>query len=535
MAPVRHLRVALFLWLGSISLAALRADEAPRQLFFTWQGDTGTTLTVTFQTFTAEPIPAAVYWDTVAREGMVEDYRQQTSGEAFRIDGLDDRWIYRIELTGLTPGATVFLVAGSPGGGISREYKVRTLPHDARPLRLVTGGDMGPSYLARKLLREAAKTSPDVALVGGDLAYADGDIAKVDRWDALLTYYTEEMVTPEGFAIPVIASIGNHEVIGGYSGDKTKAPFFFGLFGQHPEKTYFARRLGANLAVVVLDTGHIAPHEGEQAAWLDRTLAELADVPFRAALYHVPLYPSHRAYDGRGSVAGREHWGPLFDRHQLTVAFENHDHMHKRTPLLKANAVSRDGTLYIGDGCWGRSPRTLDEAGRWYLETASAVAHFWVVDVDPSGLVYRAVDARGRVFDTYPTDIPGAIEAAQIYRSLPPSYTLPREWVTIAPWTLAGPNRGTTTLTFTNGSPHPVQLSVASNRAPRGAKLITPADAVSANAGATVSLPLSFTAETPLNPEALAYFRVEVTARAAATDAAPASMWQGNVVVPAAQ
>jgi acid phosphatase type 7 len=533
MASFPLLRIALF-WSFGFLLISLRA-EAPRQLFFTWQGDTGTTLTVTFQTFTADPIPAVVYWDTVAREGMVEDYRQQTSGEAFRIEGLNDRWIYRVELTGLTPGGTLFLVAGDPRSGISREYKVRTLPHDARPLRVVTGGDLGFSYLARKLLREAARTSPDVALVGGDLAYADGDIAKVDRWDALLTYYTEEMVTPEGFAIPLIASIGNHEVIGGYLGDKSKAPFFFGLLGQDPEKTYFMRRLGANLAVVVLDSGHIAPHDGEQAAWLDRTLAELADVPFRAAIYHVPLYPSHRAFDGQGSVAGRKHWGPLFDRHRLTVAFENHDHMHKRTPLLKANAVSRDGTLYIGDGCWGVRPRTLDEAGRWYLETASAVAHFWVVDVEPSGLVYRAVDARGRVFDTYPADIPGAVEAARIYRSLPPAYTLPGGWTKIAPWTPAGPNRGSTTLTFTNGGQHPVQLSVVSNRAPRGARLVAPADTPSVKPGATVTLPLSFTAERPLDREGLGYFRVEVTARAETADPTSAAIWQGNVVVPAAR
>lgn len=527
-----RLRPLVAFWSLVLALALpLSADEAPSHVIFTWQGDTGTTLTVNFQSFTAEAMKPTVFWDTVPREGMVEDYRYQTTGRSFRIPGLEDRWVYRVELTGLAPGGTVYLSAGSPDGGISREYKVRTLPHDGRPLRFVTGGDMGPSYLTRKLLRESAKVSPDVALIGGDVAYANGQIAAVDKWDAWLRYYEEEMVTPEGFAIPVIIGIGNHEVIGGYLGSKDKAPFFFGFFGQD-ENTYFARKLGANLSLFVLDTGHIAPHDGAQAAWLDAALTEHASVPFTAAIYHVPLYPSHRAYDGSGSARGRQHWGPLFDKHGLTVAFENHDHTHKRTPLLKANAISSEGTLYLGDGCWGRDPRPITQGGRWYLERASSVAHFWAVEVDAKGLSYRAIDARGRVFDTYPETTPGAREASETYSALPLLYTLPADWVKLEPWVLGTPTgtRGETTVTFTNKSGRALEVAVAPDSVPSGATLNLPKDTSSVAAGASVSWPVSFTTAAGRTVEPK--FQVLLTARGAAGGGAPDITYQDDFDVP---
>ena len=48
----------------------------------------------------------------------------------------------------------------------------------------------------------------------------------------------------------------------------------------------------------LLDTGHISPHGGEQAAWLDAQLSVQRNVPNKFAVYHVPLYPSVRGFDG---------------------------------------------------------------------------------------------------------------------------------------------------------------------------------------------------------------------------------------------
>src|SRR5690606_14044183 len=127
----------------------------------------------------------------------------------------------------------------------------------------------------------------------------------------------------------------------------------------------------------------------------------------------VPLYPSNRSYEGHWSALGRQHWLPLFDRHELTVGFENHDHTYKRSHRLRNNqVVAEGGTLYLGDGSWGRQARPITKGGRWYLHQAAQVLHFWLVELDREEIVYRAIDHRGRTIDVYPPTAAGADEAA---------------------------------------------------------------------------------------------------------------------------
>jgi len=155
----------------------------------------------------------------------------------------------------------------------------------------------------------------------------------------------------------------------------------------------------------VLDSSHIARHGGAQAAWLAEELASLADVPFTFACYHVPLFPGFRLPTGAYVKRGREHWLPLFDRYELTAAFENHDHMFKRAKRIRHLRPDPDGTLYLGDGSWGkgprlvRGPRRTDKVRRWYVERLESKGHVWVVDVSAQKVTYTAIDRRGAVFD----------------------------------------------------------------------------------------------------------------------------------------
>ena len=95
---------------------------------------------------------------------------------------------------------------------------------------------------------------------------------------------------------------------------------------------------------------------------------------------------------------------PLFDKHGLTAAFENHDHVLKRTKLLKNNKVDPDGTLYLGDGCFGQYRRPLSEENhRWYHEKTQSIEHFWLVDVTKEGVTYRAISPTGELLDSVET------------------------------------------------------------------------------------------------------------------------------------
>lgn len=59
-------------------------------------------------------------------------------------------------------------------------------------------------------------------------------------------------------------------------------------------------------------------------------------------------------------------------------AFENHDHVYKRTYPLKNNQVVADGTIYLGDGAWGVLPHYADPS-RWYLEKAVSGTNYYLL------------------------------------------------------------------------------------------------------------------------------------------------------------
>lgn len=407
---------------------------APEHLLFTYVGDPSTTLTANWQSVyeleegaaLPESGKANVYYDTTSRGGDHTKYTKNSVGVVQSIEGLGDRYIYRAQIGGLKPNQTYYIVVGNSETGYSEEVKVKTIPADDSPLCFVTGGDMGTSSDTRMLLRHSATYAPQFAVIGGDIAYANGSLKSVALWDTWLDYYTEEMVTPEGYTIPVVLAIGNHEVSGFWDKPKSHAPFFFGFFAQDAENSYFMRKFGSEFALVILDTGHVTTH-ASQVEWLRESLSEVKSVRHTAAVYHVPLYPTHRGFMEKYSIAGREHWAPVFDEFGLTVAFENHDHTFKRSYPIKDGKVTEDGsgTLYLGDGCWGRDARAIDFEKRWYVDAIGSLQHFWVVDVNKEQMVYRAVDIENRVFDVYPQDVAGAKQAAKLLASTNNLYRIP--------------------------------------------------------------------------------------------------------------
>ncbi len=414
------------------------AADPPFHCYLTWQGDPGSTVTVNFHTTLPHAFPQ-VRFDTESHGGDAAAYRFAVPASTHVIPGLDaipgaGRFIHVAELTGLSPGAVYYFVPGSSDGGYTGERSVCLPSTDLDGLRFVAGGDVGTDAAVVPLLQAAAAESPRFAIIGGDVAYADGNLANWAAWDLWLHNWETNMVTPDGFTVPLIVAIGNHEVAGGFGAfddPLTRAPFYFGLFAQsgrgfdEPRSAYFRRDFGPELSLLVLDSGHVTPIVGVQSDWIANQLSGASNVDLRLAAYHVPMYPSHRAFDGAPSPALREAWLALFDAWGLDVAFENHDHMLKRTFPLRANRPEAEGTVYLGDGCFGQAPRTgaqavaledpdvLDALGLEanYLAAWAAERHFWMAEIvrAPASqrftAVFRALDENGEVLDEMLLDL----------------------------------------------------------------------------------------------------------------------------------
>lgn len=306
------------------------------------------------------------------------------------------RWYYSAKVDNLNPNSVYYFKIN----GLTNEYKFRTLPDDNSTIKIIQGGDMGTEPIIAEISKDAMLAEPHVIMIGGDIAYANGNINNYDKWDEWFSVMNEAMTTPSGFLVPLIVAIGNHEVNTLRFGSKIdRAPFYFTQFDQSEGDSYFKRRLGAHTMLFVLDTGHATSHMGGQRAWIEKNLKSDMNIKNRMALYHIPLYPSVRKYTNMLSSGLRTAWRPLFDQYKLTMAFENHDHALKRTKLLYQNKpVEKNGTLYLGDGCWGRSERPVDTA-RPYLEFAESVKHVWYGELSLEELSFTATGVHGEVFD----------------------------------------------------------------------------------------------------------------------------------------
>jgi len=368
----------------------------PDTLFLTWQRDPTTTMTIQWiGPPTAEP--ATIQYATL------KDPLWQTARTVAKPYPGTDLRVHRCELTGLKPGTEYQFTLNAP----AVDYRFRTMPAKATDtIQFVSGGDCGANPQAIATNQLAARQDPRFALIGGDLAYDNGKSPAT--FTQFLKNYHEHMVDPEGRLIPMLACIGNHEVNGGYKRKRVDAPQFLSVFdGLFSERTFGVLDIGDYMSLVLLDTDHIAPIDGEQTDWLQKSLAERQERPHLIVANHVPAYPSHRATDsllktGTGALQ-RKHWCPLFERYGVDVVLEHHDHTFKRTHPLINGQKDRYGIVYLGDGSWGRLRAVTKPEDRPYLAAYSSAYHMTVHRLEGEERFHVALEENGRVRDVCST------------------------------------------------------------------------------------------------------------------------------------
>jgi len=314
--------------------------------------------------------------------------------------GSSGLYVQRAAFDGLEPGGEYVLRIGDAN---ETGHRFRTAPAELKePIVFAEGGDVGVWKHVAPLHKIAASWEPRFGLIGGDCAYANGRTPK--NWIKFLKLWRANMVDPNGRLIPMLCAIGNHEVDGGWGQTLNEAPFFMALFGERFDgKSYAAVDFGDYLSILLLDSGHVTPHDGEQLSWLNEALASRSDRPHLFTAYHVPAYPSHRSVAGKYSVAARKYWVPLFDKYGVDVSFEHHDHAYKRTHVMTAGRPDPQGVLYLGDGAWGMKPRKVaTPAERTYLVKVISSLHVIKVTLDPNGRSFEAINEKGGVIDRYP-------------------------------------------------------------------------------------------------------------------------------------
>lgn len=372
---------------------------------------------------------AYIFWDNVSRPGL-SSYSNMKEGSVSRQTSLDiDRVLCWVQLSELQPNQTYYFRVGlSKNGGspdlddsdteddFSSEYHFTTIP--ASNARIAAGGDVGRRPEAVDLLKGSAPFRANLMVFGGDISYANNFETCYWAWDEFLQNIADAYEAVEkGLLTPMVLATGNHDA-GGYQPDSKKIHFLTKWFNQQDEsvtpnerRTYHSHHWN-NTLLLSADSGHSASVDGEQKDWLVEQLKE-ANKPgpsYRAnrmATYHVPAYPSIRAFDTPLSVIVRENWVPVWDEYKMGLALENHDHAYKRTFLLKDNKqvdTATGGTLYVGDGAWGAKVREvgggLATDKEKEIKIFEEAAHFIIIDTGATCNKLTAFGLNNKTVDT---------------------------------------------------------------------------------------------------------------------------------------
>ncbi|MFJ4658003.1 metallophosphoesterase [Nocardia sp. NPDC088792] len=277
---------------------------------------------------------------------------------------------------------------------------------------------------ATNVLRRIADCRPDFHVLAGDIAYADpsgagrspqfvpsgGHSARgFDKfnpyvWDAYLG-----AIEPSASVTPWMFATGNHDMEAaydthGYGGHLARLD----LPGNGPAGCPSAYTFTyGNVAVLSLDANDISYEikantgysGGAQNSWVERTLAaHRADgnIDFIVCFFHHCAYSTTDSHASDGGV--RDAWCALFDRYQVDLVLQGHNHVFERTDPIRAGSATHaaednsvvypetDGTVYYTVGGGGRprygfqpgSPETY--RGNTVADTTVPNSYVWTPD-----------------------------------------------------------------------------------------------------------------------------------------------------------
>ena len=252
------------------------------------------------------------------------------------------------------------------------------------------------------MLNQIIASRPDFHVLAGDIAYADpsgaGKPATFDPsaaqpptgldkfnpfvWDVYLG-----SIEGSASTTPWMFATGNHDMEAaypthGYGGHLARLDFPGNGPARCPSVYSFVY---GNVAVLSLDandvsyeiTANTGYSGGTQNLWVEKTLAAYRanpDIDFVVCFFHHCAYSTAKQHASDGGV--RAAWSDLFDRYQVDLVLQGHNHLFERSDPIRAgkptmiaadNAVvypETDGTVYYTVGSAGRPDTSFSPASR---------------------------------------------------------------------------------------------------------------------------------------------------------------------------
>jgi Icc-related predicted phosphoesterase len=278
-------------------------------------------------------------------------------------------------LTGLEPGAEYGYWIASSGYPLSETGSFRTAPLPQDPsFTFVAIGDSQSLHPTHRLIAERIlDLKPDFVVHTGDLV-AHGSLPA--EWDL---FFEIERATLA--SVPLFPSLGNHE-----QNDRR----YFEAFVLPGNERWYAFDWG-NARFISLQIDAIMPFgkQSEQVQWLEATLAANTQ-PWLVVFFHVPPYDA--LPDDNMGDAVRINIVPLFERYQVDLVLNGHNHNYQRSIV--------NGITYIVTGGAGGELNYIESPDP-DTEAYYNGHHLVQFAVEGDTLTGRALTVDGGVVDTF--------------------------------------------------------------------------------------------------------------------------------------
>jgi hypothetical protein len=373
------LAVILFPFFFSSCNSVPEEFGASDKIRLVWTEDPATTITVAWdQTDGSE---AVVYYGPVDHQRKYWKYPEsRVPQQEMNRYGMNTRFA---EISGLQPGKPYYFLIKDISG-LSKRYWFKTAPGEAEAFTFVTGGDtksLGEALEAgRASNRLVAKLRPLFVLFNGD--FTSGVGTDPESWKLWLNDWQELTTGADGRMIPIIPVMGNHE-----NGNKRNLNIIFNAPYQYNDtsRIYYSLDVGGDLMHIIALNSEIRT-DSLQKKWLEQDMKTHGDFQFKLAAYHKPFFPHTQRK--RENLFLYHRWAPLFYKYGLDVSLDADSHMHKITFPLRPDSTDaahmgfiRDdanGTMYVGEGSWGASPRENNDDKPWTLTSGSFNQIKWI-------------------------------------------------------------------------------------------------------------------------------------------------------------
>jgi len=354
------------------------AQALPERFRCMWRDDPSTSMVIGWDQVTgSNPM---FYFSEEDHDRMINFYsRSKRPDMIINAKGMFNHFV---RLNGLKPN-TVYYFVVKDSEGTSNRYSFKTAPAspDTR-LSIIAGGDSRNHRDARRRANKlVAKLRPHCVIFAGDMTEGDS-AAEWKRWfdDWQLTIGTD------GRLHPIIVARGNHE---------KSNKVMMALFDLPSSEIYYSLTLGGTL-LKVFTLNSLDPVNGEQATWLERELKSSQFATWRFAQYHQSMRPHTADKAERNDMF--MNWAPLFSKYKVQLVMESDAHVVKWTYPIRPGkggelGFVRDdenGTVYIGEGCWGAPLRNNNDDKSWTRNSGSFNQFKWIF-VDQSNVEVRTV------------------------------------------------------------------------------------------------------------------------------------------------